>query len=90
MHEVINYIVTNKGNVNSAKTLGLKFGLADGTIRKIINEARSNGCPICSCHRGYYYSEKAEDIENTIRSLKHRILGIQNAINGLTFSLEVK
>ena len=78
------------GEVRStAKELGLLFGISDGSIRRIINQYRSEGIPICSCPDGYYYSENPEDIVKTIGSLKRRIASIQKAIDGLLTNVEV-
>lgn len=74
---------------STAKELGILFGINDIEVRKIINEYRSDGIPICSSHKGYYYSESAEDIVKTIASLKRRIAGIQKAIDGLQKNVEV-
>ena len=75
---------------STAKELGILFGVSDVTIRKIINEYRTEGIPICSNNHGYYYSETAEDIVRTIASLKRRVASIQKAINGLQSCVEVE
>lgn len=88
MNEVIEYIVKNGKKLVTAKELGNMFSLSGIEIRHIINEARSNGCPICSCRKGYYYSEDVEDIKRTVASLTHRITSIQHAVNGLNQMME--
>lgn len=87
MTEIIDYIKAHKGLPISAKNLSETFGISGLNIRKIINQARSEGCPICSCHKGYYYSEDKDEIEKTIMSLSHRIGAIQRAIRGLSSCL---
>lgn len=78
------------GEVTStAKELGILFGVSDANIRKIINEYRQDGIPICANHNGYYYSENPEDIVKTIASLKRRVASIQKAIDGLLKNVEV-
>ena len=84
MNNVIQLIISYDGNPISSVTLGKIFGISGTEIRRIVNAARCDGCPICSCHKGYYYSENAEDIEHTVQSLQNRICGIQKAINGLS------
>ena len=74
---------------STAKELGILFGVTDVTIRKIINDYRSDGIPICSNSKGYYYSEEPEEIVKTIASLKRRVASIQRAINGLLKNVEV-
>jgi biotin operon repressor len=83
LNPIIEYIKSHKGVPVSSTNLSEAFGKSGFDIRKVINTARSEGCPICSCHKGYYYSENEEEVEKTITSLKHRIESIQNAISGL-------
>ena len=52
-------------------------------VRRVINELRSEGYPICSTKEGYYYSEKIEDITATIRFLTNRVSTQLEAIDGL-------
>ncbi len=82
--QIIEYIKSHKGVPVSARNLSEAFGISGFEIRRIINCARSEGCPICSCHKGYYYSEDSVEIKKTVDSLRHRIESIQRAINGLS------
>ena len=56
--------------------------LVPGIGRKI-NEARSEGVPICSCDSGYYYSSDKAEILKTVESLMHRTMAIEKAVSGL-------
>lgn len=87
MNEIVEYIITRGDEPISAKNLSKIFGCPDVTIRRFINQARLEGYPICSCGKGYYYSNSKEDINRTIASLMHRITSIQNAVNGLASNL---
>lgn len=89
MNAVIEYIISNENKVVSARQLSEMFLISDLDIRSEINHARCEGIPICSCRKGYYYSEKREDIEKTIKSLQHRVSKMQSAMWGLSKSLEV-
>ena len=85
MEGIVNYI-RNHGSYDepvSAKKLSAEFKVTDTVIRKRINEARCKGIPICSCNNGYYYSENKVDIIQTIQSLTHRTIAVENAVNGL-------
>lgn len=88
-YSIVEHILLCGEVPSTAKELGILFGVSDATIRKIINEYRSEGIPICSGHRGYYYSETTEDIVRTIASLKRRVGSIQKAIDGLQSCVEV-
>ena len=68
----------------NGKKLAVMFDLHDKDIRRLVNEARSEGVPICSCDKGYFYSELPSDILKTVNSLTGRIAKMQTAINGLT------
>lgn len=84
MTDVIEYIKAHKGLPITSSKLSEAFGISGFEIRKMVNSARSEGCPICSCNRGYYYSENRDDIDKTILSLSHRIGSMQRAIKGLS------
>ena len=88
-YSVVEHILLCGEVPSTAKELAILFGVNQATIRKIINEYRSEGIPICSSHKGYYYSETAEDIVRTIASLKRRVGSIQKAIDGLQSCVEV-
>ena len=60
MYDVIEYIIMYGEEPQSAKKLSQAFGYPDATIRRFINQARLEGIPICSCSKGYYYSESKE------------------------------
>lgn len=83
MSNIVEYIRAHKGIPISARNLSETFGISGLEVRKIINSARSEGCPICSCHKGYYYSEDEEEIKKTIGSLTHRIRAMEKAMFGL-------
>lgn len=59
------------------------FGITGIAVRKAVNEARSNGVPICATSHGYYYSDDREQIKKTVESLRGRIVAQENAITGL-------
>jgi biotin operon repressor len=89
MERVVNYIknhgtqknpVTNKEICSQMKT-------SEAEIRKKINKARCEGIPICSCAKGYYYSEDKADILETIQSLMSRTISVEKAVKGLLTTL---
>ena len=88
-YSVVEHILLCGEVPSTAKELGILFGVNDAYIRKIINDYRSDGIPICANHKGYYYSEEPEEIVKTIASLKKRVASIQRAINGLLKNVEV-
>lgn len=81
---IISEIINSGDAPISANKLSKKYCVSDHLIRKVINHARSEGQPICSSNRGYYYSTKQEDIKKTIDSLEHRIVAMRSAVAGLS------
>ena len=84
---VVNYISANASRKYDA-IIGSKIASACGIncikLRQYVNEARSDGLSICSYSRGYYYSTRSEDVDDTIRHLKGRISKVESAIEGLS------
>lgn len=88
--KVLHYLKTKAIGQNNAvfgADIGDEFGLVDAQIRRIVNEARRNGVPICSSRHGYYYAENASDIKATIEGLYSRIENVLAAIDGLQGAL---
>lgn len=88
MIQIVDYIKSHNGLPVSSRNLSEAFGISGFEVRRRINIARSEGCPICSCNKGYYYSEDKDEIEKTVKSLNSRIGSIQRAITGLSIYLE--
>ena len=85
MERVVNYI-TNHATIDNPVTnreISASLKLSEVSVRNKINKARCNGIPICSCDRGYYYSEDKSEILQTIQSLMHRTIAVEKAVNGL-------
>ena len=57
-------------------------------VRKIVNELRSNGVPICSLPIGYYYAETKSEIKDTLAHLESRIKKIEKAKEGMEETLK--
>lgn len=68
---VVRYIQNHGSQENPVtnREMQAQLNLNEQAIRKKINEARQDGIPICSCSKGYYYSEDKGDILETIQSL---------------------
>lgn len=85
MERVINHIAnhSSKKEPITNKEIGSALNMGEFEVRKKINEARCQGFPICSCNKGYYYSNDKSDILETIQSLMHRTIAVEKAVNGL-------
>ena len=85
MERVVNYIMAHgsKADPIPNRQISTALDLSETIIRKKINEARKNGIPICSCGEGYWYSEDSAEILETVQSLMHRTIAVENAVKGL-------
>lgn len=92
MHKIINYIM-NHGSAEkpvTSKEIAEQLHITDSTIRTEINKARCAGFPICSCDKGYFYSEDRTEIIRTIQSLMSRTIAVERAVKGLVTNLRDK
>ena len=71
------------GNPVSSKVLEVVFQVKGTEIRKMVNQLRSTGNPICSDRDGYYYAANRNDVLGTVAQLNSRIKQISNARDGL-------
>ena len=71
----------------SSKELERTFQIRGPELRRIINQLRGSGVPICSYDYGYYYAETEQELLRTIRQLRSRIKKIAHAERGLTSAL---
>lgn len=92
MERVVNYII-NHGTKESPvcnHEICMKLNTHEQSVRQHINRARCNGVPICSCNKGYYYSEDKADILETIQSLLKRTIAVEHSVNGLLSRLRTE
>ena len=83
---VIDYIkrnATERSKAITGRKIGNEFGISDVVVRKIVNQARTDGVAICSNCHGYFYSTRDCDITETLNQLNSRIEKVQSAISGL-------
>lgn len=77
--EVLEYLKTT----HYEESIAVKSGAICELFNLKKESLRSDGYPVCSSCRGYWYSEKPEDIDKTLKHLEGRISGMQRAITGL-------
>ena len=65
-----------------------KLCISFGTVRRLVNQLRNNGSPICSGDNGYYYAADREELIASIRQMTSRIKEISKARRGLIKALE--
>jgi len=81
------YHVGKEKAVSSAY-LENKLSISSRNIRKIVNQLRNDGVPICSDENGYYYAGDTDEVLNSIYQMTSRIKEIARAKNGLVKSLK--
>lgn len=83
LEKLLRLIPKKENGTITARRLAEIAGCCESYIRKKINEARASGIPICSTRFGYYFSDRYEDISETVRFLTRRINTQLKAIDGL-------
>ena len=65
-----------------------RFCISSRTVRKLVNQLRNDGNPICSGENGYYYAADRKELLASIGQMTSRIREIAKAKRGLVKSLE--
>ena len=73
--------------VRSAYLQG-RFCISSRTVRKLVNQLRNDGNPICSGDNGYYYAADRKELLTSIGQMTSRIREIAKAKRGLVKALE--
>ena len=86
MDGVIKFLIkySSKDNLIDSNQLSKYFDITRTEVRQIINNARSEGIPICSNRWGYYFSTDDEDVQKTVKSLNGRVHANNKAIAGMS------
>lgn len=82
--EFLNYMKKSHCGKRNA-IIGAKLPVSGGAVivRALVNKLRSDGFPICSDEKGYWYSEEPADIRATLDSLDSRMASMNRAFFGL-------
>jgi len=65
-----------------------RFCISSRTVRKLVNQLRNDGNPICSGDEGYYYAADRKELLASIGQMTSRIREIAKAKRGLVKALE--
>ena len=65
-----------------------RFCISSRTVRKLVNQLRNDGNPICSGDEGYYYAADRKELLASIGQMTSRIKEIAKAKRGLIKALE--
>ncbi|SHE61414.1 HTH domain-containing protein [Tissierella praeacuta DSM 18095] len=89
-HDFLIYIKKyhqGKEKAVSSAYLQRRFSISSRTVRKIVNQLRNDGNPICSDENGYYYATDKDEVLNSVYQMTSRIREIAKAKNGLIKAL---
>ena len=90
-HDFLIYIKkchTGKEKAVPSAFLQSRFCISSRTVRKLVNQLRNDGNPICSGDNGYYYAADRKELLASIGQMTSRIREIAKAKRGLVKSLE--
>lgn len=79
---------TGKEKAVSSAYLQSRFSISGRTVRKLVNQLRNDGNPICSGDNGYYYAENRQELLESIGQMTSRIIEIAKVKRGLIKALE--
>lgn len=83
--QLLEYLMTVSGPDNPVKSKELEFlfKINGSTVRGIVHELRQSGYVICSGRKGYYYSNRTEDIEATCEHIRGRIRSLNEVLTAM-------
>ena len=79
---------TGKEKAVSSAYLQNRFCISSRTVRRLVNQLRNDGNPICSGDKGYYYAADRKELLASIGQMTSRIREIAKAKRGLVKALE--
>ena len=79
---------TGTSKAVSSAYLQSRFCISSRTVRKLVNQLRNDGNPICSGDNGYYYAADRKELLASIGQMTSRIIEIAKAKRGLVKALE--
>ena len=69
--------------MTTSRIIEQQLGIDGFDLRQCVNLLRRQTVPIASESRGYFYATDARDLDATLHHLRHRLKGINGAIEGL-------
>lgn len=75
-----NFIPAGKENAIFQKDLAFVLNVDIRTCRKLVEQARRRGSPVCSCSRGYYMPRTAGEAAEYVHAQKARIRTAQTVL----------
>lgn len=81
--DIMSFIPKGRMSRTTSGEIHSLTGLSGATIRKIVNENRSNFVPIASDSKGYFIATNPDDLNHTIAQLNSRIHMMIKAREGL-------
>lgn len=81
--DIVGLIPKGETNRITSGEISTLTGLKGSTVRKLVNESRSNFVPIASDGDGYFLAENPGELDHTIAQINSRIHKMIRAREGL-------
>lgn len=85
--KISDYILTGEKNAISNKQVAVLAKCTPREIRRLVEQARQEGEPICSCDNGYFIAETADELRRMLRKHYHQINTMIATAKGLEHAL---
>ena len=85
--KISDYIPTGEANAISNKQVAVLAKCTPREVRRLVEQARQEGEPICSCDNGYFIAETADELRRMLRKHYHQINTMIATARGLEHAL---
>lgn len=85
--KISDYIPTGEANAISNKQVAVLAKCTPREVRRLVEQARQEGEPICSCDNGYFIAETADELRRMLKKHYHQINTMIATAKGLEFAL---
>lgn len=85
--KITDYILTGEKNAISNKQVAVLAKCTPREVRRLVEQARQEGEPICSCDNGYFIAETADELRRMLRKHYHQINTMIATAKGLEHAL---
>lgn len=85
--KISDYIPTGEANAISNKQVAVLAHCTPREVRRLVEQARQEGEPICSCDDGYFIAENADELRRTLKKHYSQINTMTATAKGLEFAL---
>lgn len=85
--KISDFILTGEKNAISNKQVAVLAKCTPREVRRLVEQARQEGEPICSCDNGYFIAETTDELRRMLRKHYHQINTMIATAKGLEHAL---